>query len=369
MDQFYSSSDKFYQKENTKRRSHTYRRNVWCVVDADTVIDVKRPDFDYDDPIPVSRIDAIVNYSDNFSLRKKGLFSKFASAINKYSTDCSVQRYKTVYRVPICGHIITKTTKSQKSKPTETQEHFVSIGFRRYSTNFYYTNSLNPTNRFAKLKVPSDWVAEYSYNKPNVGPTEKIFKISRRITRTDSIDTTLLNESMVDTIYVCPSKPLFDKIFSNGKTRKASDFSFIETNSIMVLSNKPGFITRFKLYYRSEATYGKWVMHDIYTCNNQFEPVKIHLGETLMVKEFRVVPIGFVNSWGKCDIIVTNSTLKKIQTTTSCDTFVQYELQKPTTRSKRMDKHTRHFDRDSYEWFKQVKDRSIDMSYDIDDAD
>jgi hypothetical protein len=72
---------------------------------------------------------------------------------------------------------------------------------------------------------------------------------------------------------------------------------------IKCLTNDPGFITKFELFYRSTMTGGQWVKYNIFDGNvNNYTPIKIVFDEEIVAKEIRIVPISYVNSFEKVNV-------------------------------------------------------------------
>lgn len=69
---------------------------------------------------------------------------------------------------------------------------------------------------------------------------------------------------------------------------------------IKCLTNDPGFITKFELFYRSTQTDGLWVKYNIFDGNDcNHKPTKIVFDEQITAKEIRIIPLSYHNSFEK----------------------------------------------------------------------
>jgi hypothetical protein len=362
-----------HNKENTKRNSHTNRRNI--------ALYNSRPKFNeelytdshiivcidpYSNSIPVTLLDADIRYNRRCSLSKDDRFNWVVPELEEMACSKTTHFNKlgnqtiTSYEVPACGFLVSKNKanakrakfnpQTQSMQPAQSR-HIVVIGGKKYSNKcFYYQIG----SKFIKIKLPANW-SDSSTASPVCQPDEQTY-LSKKINwRKDSIDITYHNDIRVDYLSMHPSKPNFRMIHSDSVCNSSCTN---ESHCIKVLNNDPGYITKFDMYYRSSLTDGKWVKHGTFTgCTNWYEAVKVNI-DPILVKEIRIVPTDFHNSW---DNTMFHSIGKDpIKPKLSTDDFVEYQV--VTQHSP----YNRVPDNYKYKW-KDIKDMKYYYQNKIDD--
>lgn len=365
-------------KEDTHRDSHTLRKwsNDYRYYLSSADINVEVYTDYHPDGTPVTQIDHMVNYKRDFSLHKGYLYDSFINELEDVAVSKTTRYDKrsnmiiSTYKVPACGYIASKT-KTKRHKPNYTQyyqsettneERFIVIGGKAYSNKYlYYPNG----SVYSKLKLPADWNLWNS--SPRCEPDEQIYVSSNMNHHKDSIDITYHHEISVDCLSLHPSNPQFE--FVHNDNHCASTCTK-EKHCIQVLKNDPGYITKFDMYYRSSLTGGKWVKHGTFTGgSNWFEPAKVQI-EPVMVKELRIVPTGFHNSWDKVKIHSIGKVADKPDV--SSDIFVEYRVSTPGAPRTQIPDNYHHgwkIDRDTSYYRDRLNDKFKDMKESSDNFD
>lgn len=337
-----------HNKEDTKRNSHTYRRNIARFnsnaekLYTHSHINVY-PDQHYNSRA-VTSLDADIGYNAHGSISKNDRFKWIVPELEEMACSKTTHFDKlanqtiTNYRVPACAFIVYKTKANAKRAKFNPQtqsmqntnsmhsmqsvqpaqsRHIVVIGGKKYSNEcFYYQTG----SKFTKIKLPANW-SDSSTASPVCQPDEQAYLSNKINWRKDSIDITYHDDIRVDYLSMHPSKADFRMIHSDSVCNSSCTN---ESHCIKVLTNDPGYITKFDMYYRSSLTDGKWVKHGTFTgCTNWYEVVKVKI-DPILVKEIRIVPTDFHNSW---DNTMFHSIGKvTIKPELSSDAFVEYQV-------------------------------------------
>ncbi len=300
-----------YTKEERVRRHHTYRRQL-SHFDPDIMVSVKRPDVK--GGVYVTPIDGIIEpvfdgfrynfsnkYHDKFdySLRKSGKFDTFFSmieelAVSKHDVfDRRFNQMSTVFTVP-CIDFVTFKSKSPKYSrtdhfvPRQRKERFIQYGRNTYSNIHTYMRS---EGDLVKLNIPPAYYSDIKLHEDH----EQLFVAHKTIRKDDMIHIVYHHDLTVNSIILRPEKLIFEMVHGDKmchtRCRKSKHY-------LKILKNDPGYVTRFNLYYRSEAG-GVWIHHGTHVgCLNMFMPVKIEF-DTIVAKELRLVPVEWVGSFDK----------------------------------------------------------------------
>ena len=357
--------------KNYRARKGTIRKCSNRYAYADYAINVKRPYFD--NTYPVTEIDFLLDSSawagagadgmnvnkfnvyKTFSLRKNGLFDTFINdieeiAVNRVeSVDIARNQKIICYSVPACGHFGTPGTikSTWPHNWYETTGRYISIGGIGYWTKNYYVQS---GDIYTKLNVPKSYWDNPEHELSNLlTECEQTYcaKSGGFVKSNSSFTMGYHHDIPINCVIICPERLRFNMVHADNSS--CAHNCSKSKHCIQVLTNNPGYITRFNLYYRSSNTDGKWIGLGIYDgCRNMYEPVKVYF-DTIMAKEIRIVPIASHGTISKCKVMSVGPT--KSKQVVSKDTVVKYTLMMPLTGIPRQTSVS-----DNYVWSHYSKD-------------
>jgi len=344
-------------KEDTHRDSHTFRkRTMWNSywLTRDMNVEAYRPYCT--EGIPVTQIDQQFGMNIS-SLNKKHLYDDFVEmiediAVSKVETTHKKNNHLLVkYQVPIIGYMSVN-----KPARTDYYQHFdqdltcyakprariITIGGRSYSNLDYYQES---GGNYVRMNVPKNWFLGDC--EPKYEDNERPFLASKVSTSKSHVDFKYNKEVTIDSLYLSPTPLRFKSV--HGDNMKCSSYCNKTRHTIQVLNSKSGFISRFSLYYRSSNTDHKWIKHGTYNGNsNIYQGTKIKI-DPVIVKELRLVPENFHNSWDKIKFWAIGKVEKK--PVVSQDILVEYSLYIPMSHKVGKVMDTYHYpDTDSYHY-------------------
>lgn len=308
-------------KEDHHHDSHTLRRigSKYAQLKAnDTHVQTKNP--------------KLMQLFDNtcISLNKHSGFDRLIDQIEELAEAKNGPRFckranctVTTYQIPEMGDTFrfTDLIPNDTSGQSDTvHERMIQINGATYSnTQLYYPNNIG----YAKLKVPKNWNPDVQMNLLD---SDEHSYVSTKISHTaNSIDTRYHHEIEISAVCLHPSKPIFEMIHSDAACVHDCEKP---KHCIRVMTNKPGYITKFDLYYRSSQTGNKWIFHGSYCgSTHQFDSVKIPI-EPVVIKELRIVPTQFENSWNKVKVLAIGKT---DSVPVSTDTFIDYVVTIPAS--------------------------------------
>ncbi len=337
--------------KNYRARKGTIRKCPNTYTYSDYVVSVNRPYCYWNNNYPITEIDFLLDSSawvglgpgannvnvnrfdinnSLFSLRKSGLFDTFIDeieeiAVNRIESIDIARNQKTIqYLVPACGHFGTpgKTKSTDSDKWYEATGQYINIGGFGYWTNNYYMRS---ENNYTKLNVPKSYWDNPDHRPGNIlEENEQTYcpKTSGFSTSNSSFTLGYHHDIAINCVIICPERLRFNMIHRDGFP--CAHNCSKSNHCVKVLTNNPGYITRFNLYYRSSNTDGKWISHGIYDgCHNIYEPVKIYF-DTIHAKEIRICPISSHGTITKCKVMSAGPT--KSKQVVSKDSLVTYTL-------------------------------------------
>lgn len=322
-----------YPQGHTKRHRFNYYTNQ----DMNTVTCV-RPDIESTELIPITEVDehlltardivtlaptrrGFSNYAP-FSLNKRELFSDIVEALDEFSTkkttkyDMSSGMDDITYEVPVVDvlnlskvpcreditddHPIPKKVYPQKNRVQPTKRYrqrsyryyeslkkgfaerfFVTIDGNKYNGNYIY-------KRDGTSYVP---IVMHPIDDNVLDASEITIRVDKFRSSKTSCTLTFATEQTLDGIVLKPEPMRIENVYG------------LKNRYIRVLTNDPGFITRFEVYYRSKNTYDQWVKYGEFDGNDSmFDCTKIDFDDQITVKELRIVPITHSGSIDKIQI-------------------------------------------------------------------
>lgn len=175
----------------------------------------------------------------------------------------------------------------EAKKQSAIEAHYVTIDGNRYNANSIYERSTD--NMF--VPIVKHAIPEITLGNDERSIHSKITYSKKSITITFSVDSNIIG------FILKPEPMVFDQIYNttlahSGKLRQNASF-------IRVMTNKPNYITKFKMFFRSTNTNGQWIEYGIFDGNTSiFDQTKIVFDE-IVVKEIRLIPITHTGSFRK----------------------------------------------------------------------
>jgi hypothetical protein len=186
------------------------------------------------------------------------------------------------------------------------QDHrgkFIRINGNQYSVNSVY-------KRIGAIYVPI--VIHKPSDAEQLSPDEK--SVRYHITAGIAITLNFSKDTILDGLVLQPEPMKFEYVYEdvNRRSQRTTDRKFIQC-----LVNEPGYISKFKLFFRSTDSDGQWIELGIFDGNDSdHDATKIVFDEPLTVKELRIVPLTHVGSFEK--IVVTpfakSTSIEKLDT-------------------------------------------------------
>jgi len=179
--------------------------------------------------------------------------------------------------------------KYYESKRNLKQSNIITIEGNQYDSTLIYQRT--GTGGFSPIVIHPTPDIPFDYNE------DQYVRFTKKFNK-DSITISFPNEQSISDIVLRPETMKFEYISPDRKTRISK-----RSPSLRVLENKPGYIEKFDLYFRSSDTYGQWVKCGTYDGNkSMFDATRIKLDDTIHAKEIRIVPNSFVNSFDKIQL-------------------------------------------------------------------
>jgi hypothetical protein len=203
---------------------------------------------------------------------------------------------------------VYKAYEDDEDDEIKKREKFIFIGGNRYSCSKYYTKDLR------HLIIPSEYKI---FGSPNINNDETFLRISKTNINKKMLTFSFDNDKTIKSLIVMPARLLFSKLHTDTY-RCHSDCSKLN-HHISYLSNNPGFIKRFEVYYRSDLTKGKWIKIDTYHGNqNMFDTTRIDFDGEITTKEIRIIPLSYENSFDKIRVYpICKTDIKPIDSSSS----------------------------------------------------
>jgi len=345
---------------------HTLRQRNYTSP-SEYIVNVKR--FRCNDGIPITQMDDYIcdksifgtpsqhgTYGSDIDipLGKKEMYDAFIFYIEELCSSKTTtydKRYnmnKTSYKVPIIGYfqndlpspsqhemlMDTDLTKDDDSK-------FIMIRHKMYSLSKYYREV---GLEYTEVNIPPKY-----FLNVKLDDKEKFYTPHNAVCSKDKITFSFHHDIVISSLLIKPEKMRFKHVHGDSTysrfDRRNKSIMRKPKYYINVLENNPGFISKFELQYRSELTNGRWVKHGIYNGNVSIsDTVKISF-DKIQVKEMRIIPITFHESFEHVEIKFIGDNYDKIS---SDEVFVIYEISAPrdgtylTYSSKVLQQHSLH---------------------------
>ena len=235
----------------------------------------------------VYTVDATGNI-DTASLYHDDIYQPIACPKKTYNKQTSQQKTS---RRKFCSWRAYNTKKNAVA-----DYNYIIINGNKYSVNNVYKRSGN------------DFVPVIIHKTPDT-PILNIDEVSIRNHCSINIAITVnfSKDTVLNGLVLMPEPMKFENIYEDNVTRRSQRNRRSRRNGlgyIKCLTNDPGFITKFELYYRSSLTNSQWIKYNIFDGNvSNHEPVKIVFDETITAKQIRLVPLSYYKSFDK--VIVT----------------------------------------------------------------
>ena len=209
------------------------------------------------------------------------------------------------------------TNKRNNASSNTPKERFISLLGNRYSNKYTYKKL---GNKFVPIHIPDNRIRG-PYELLTRGET--LFSPMKYKIAKEMITITYNTEIDICGLTIQPEKHKYtylhtDTIYCGDTCDK------INKHYIHILENDPGYIIKFNLYYRSTNTDGLWQKLGVFAgSNSSFDIVRVNFDE-IRVKELRIEPINFYNSYKNAFIY----SICKMETTYSKaeDVFVKYSI-------------------------------------------
>lgn len=171
-------------------------------------------------------------------------------------------------------------------KANEKKTHYIRINGNMYSVENVYKRSGTDFVPVIIHKASDEPILDlsesYQRNRHSVGTS-----ITIRFTQDTHLTGLVLEPEPMKFEYV------YEDVDSRRSQRRGRSY-------IKCLTNDPGFITKFELFYRSTQTDGLWVKYNIFDGNDcNHKPTKIVFDEQIVAKEIRIIPLSYHNSFEK----------------------------------------------------------------------
>lgn len=298
-----------------------------------------------DGRIPITEADDVLNIRDildsafsprgswssyhsrrTFSLEHHDLFDTFIELLKSKCTSM-VSTYNkrsgtdtTTYTLPVTNYLnpsdyfqedIYNPIECPK-KGTKKKQQVSSKKRKSHSWKWYETRKVTDEQRYKCIRINGNlYNVENVYKRVANGfeaivvhkTPESLLNVDEQsVKNTCSVGTGVVvkfhNDTKINGFILEPERMIFENVYEddNFRSRRNRSKGFIKC-----LVNDPGFITKFKLSYRT--AHSDWIEHGIYDGNSSYHDyVKIVFDEELIAKELRIEPINHKGSFEKVSV-------------------------------------------------------------------
>jgi len=264
-------------------------------------------------------------YGKSISLRHKDMFDTVIAGLEEHCISKKVTSNMrsgndiVEYVLPVTGHIDSASLyqqdiynpivcpKKKISKP-QTQNQPRRRKFRSYK---YYESAKKKSNASHYIRINGNMysvdnvykrsgtdfvpiVIHTNSDEPILDQSER--SVRKRQTVGIAITVSFINDTKLAGLVLEPEPMKFEYVYEDVNARSQRR----GRGYIKCLTNDPGFITKFELFYRSTQTDGQWVKYNIFDGNDcNHKPTKIVFDEEIVAKEIRIIPLSYHNSFDK----------------------------------------------------------------------
>lgn len=264
-------------------------------------------------------------YAKSISLRNQHLFDTLIDDLEKHCISKKVTSNMrsgtdvTEYVLPVTGHIDTAPLYQEDiynpvacPKKQIVKQKMQNQPRRRQFRSYRYYEAQKASDKLHYIRINGNMYSVYNVykrsgtdfvpiiiHKATDEPILDMYESYQRNRHSvgTSITISFTQDTRLTGLVLEPEPMKFEYVYEDVVARRSQRRG---RGFIKCLTNDPGFITMFELFYRSTQTDGLWVKYNIFDGNDcNHKPTKIVFDEQIIAKEVRIIPLSCHNSFEK----------------------------------------------------------------------